>query len=117
MEYPNPDKFIFVNNVDGQGRTYFNGYPNIKTNAIFCNNGVNLEFSGKPNVFTRVGESVFGEELVFSFLIEKENKEYKASSKHNVMEFYLPKDKGIEFLEELLKKLKEKEEEKGSHNT
>lgn len=107
IEYPNPDKFVFISNIDDKGRIYFNGYPNIKTNAVVSFGGKNQEFSGKPKIFTRIGESDFGEELVFSFLIEGLNKEYDSNSDHKTIEFYLPKDKGIEFLEELLKNLKE----------
>jgi hypothetical protein len=109
LKYPNPDKFVFNRNNDIKGRLYMNGYPNILSNCNVGINGKNMAFKGKPKIFTRHGESEFGEELVFSFLIEKPITEYKINSKHNVLEFYLPKDKGIQFLKEYIAFLEAKE--------
>jgi len=107
-EYPNPDRFIFQENKDTKGKRFLNGYPNIRTNCNVAFKDKNMVFKGKPKIFVRNGESEFGEEIGFSFLIEGVITDYKVNSIHDCVEFYLPKDKGIQFLKEFIKFLEEK---------
>lgn len=116
MIYPNPDFFVFTTNSDKTGNSYFNCYSNVITNCNLVLNDKNIVFSGKPKLFVRTENKHFEKEFVFSFLIETKKHEYNVNSEHQVIEFYLPVEKGIEFLEQSLAYLKSKLNQKGVSN-
>jgi len=104
MNYP--DRFIFNENQDTQGNIYKNAYSNKKIPCIISIAGKNILVNGKLKIFTRNGVSGFGKELGFVFHISDIEKEYSANSKQEVVEFYLPEEVGIKFLEDTLEYLK-----------
>jgi len=101
-----PDRFIFNREIDEKENIYKKAYSNILTDCIVCINGKNIHCKGRLNLFTRKGKSKFGEELGIYFKIEAIVDSYKSESVHNVVEVYLPKEKGIDFLTQALTYIK-----------
>lgn len=101
MEDNYPNRPIFNENRDAKGRKYYNGYANLVTNAV-VSFGNNIQFSGKPKLVIREGDSVFGDELLFQFFILEKAKDYTRNTEHNTIEFYLPKEFGLKFCQDML---------------
>jgi len=102
-----PQKPIFNEAEDAKGNKYKKAYSNIVGDCVVTVRGKNLHFKGRSNLFMRDGKSKFGDELCFYFKIEKLESEYETTSKHECVEFYLPKEFGLEFLENAIKHFKE----------
>lgn len=95
---------------DNKGRKYKNVYLNNEKEAIFCFNGVNHVFKVNPVMVLREGNSEFGDQLLFQFIILKKIKEYATKGDHDLFELYLSKKEGIEILERALEYFKGKED-------
>lgn len=99
---------IFNGNVDNKGNVYYNCYSNIPTEAIVCYGKINVVFKGNPKIVVRKGtESVFGEQILFQFLIDNIIEKYPARSPHSVIEYYLPLKEGLKFLKDTIKYIEE----------
>ena len=107
-----PDRFIFNEEKDQEGNTYKKAYSNHQTNCVLTFKGTNTVFSGRPCIFTRKGASKFGKELGFYFKIDKKTDTYPTNTPHDVVEFYMPEEKAIEFLEQALAHFKANKEKK-----
>lgn len=105
LKMPSQDKAT----EDKTGRKYDHHWFGVITNTIFCENGVNRVFEGTPQLIIREGDSVFGNEIIFQFIINGEKPSYNAISPINHIEFYLPKEKAIEIFTNIIKFLKEGE--------
>jgi len=79
----------------------------ILTDAIINVDGKNRVFKGVPEIIIREGESIFGNQLIFNFLINSEIESYPASTPHKRLEIYFPKDKALELLQKIIDALKE----------
>jgi len=90
-------------NKDGKGNYYRNSYLNQDAEAVICVDGKNQVFKGNPKIVLRKGASKFGNQILFQFLINKKVEEYKANSKHDVLEFYFSEKDGMEFLKDTIK--------------
>lgn len=106
MNYP--DNPIFNEEKDSQGNEYLKAYSNKLGNCVFTFAGKNQHFQGRTNLFIRKGKSKFGKELCFYFKIDKLKSEYLTPTKYDCVEFYLPEEYGIEFLEQALTFFKSK---------
>ena len=104
--------FRFNKNNDLKKNTYLNCYSNIDTDTIIALNGTNFELKGIQKIVVREGGSKFGNQLLFQFLVKEKINEYKSNSIYPTIEFYLPLDVGVEFLEQSLKYIKDKLEVK-----
>lgn len=104
--------FVFHADGDNKGNFYLNCYSNIDTNADVCINDKNHILRGNPKIIARVGDSKFGEEIVFQFLIKEIKETYEKVSKYDTIEYYLPLEEGIKFLEKSLGFLRKKLEER-----
>lgn len=92
---------------DAMGREYHHTWFDVQTNAIVCEKGVNRVFQGVPQLITRNGDSVFGNEVIIQFVVLNEKEPYPCNSPYKHIEIYLPKEKAVEILEKMLKKLRE----------
>lgn len=93
---------FYRKDTDKEGRIYHNFYFRDTTEAVTAIEGINKSYYGTAKVVLREGESSFGEQMVFMFLFNGQNSKYCGKSKHNTIEWYLPKDKGINFLFEVM---------------
>ena len=97
-----PNKPVFTITTDDQGRKYYVAYSNKETNTILCRSGVNHQYRGNSKLIVRVGDSKFDDEFILAFNIHEKTKTYLANSKHDVIEIYFPKERGIEFFKNAL---------------
>jgi len=100
MEYP--DKVILNVEKDNKNRIYLKAYSNKKTSCILSYHGTNKLFNGRLNLFLRKGNSKFGDEIGIYFKIADLKETYSTTSKHNVIECYLPAEFGINFLKKAI---------------
>jgi hypothetical protein len=98
--------FVFNKEVDNKENIFVKCFSNIETNAVVSINGKNIVVKGNPKISARIGNSKFGNELLFEFLIKEKISEYDSHSTYKSLEYYLPLEEGIKFLEESLLFLK-----------
>jgi len=106
VKYPN--KTVFAKKVDDKQREYYTAYSNHTSKAVVHLKNQNIIIEGNPKISVRIGKSKFGEEVIFELLRTGTIETTKKRTGYDSVEIYLPKDKGIKFLEETLKFLKEK---------
>jgi len=87
-------------------------WSKIRTKTVVCLKGVNRVFEGELQLIKRRGKSVFGNELVFQFIIHNELRPYEAKSPLNHIEFYFPQEKAEQMLKAMLNKMEEDKGEK-----
>lgn len=92
------DRPVYTKVSDKQGRTYKIAYSNLPSEAIDATGGKIVVLGGEPSIFVREGNSKHGEQLVFCLehAVVKEVKDKSGVGK--VLEMYLPKEFGLEFL-------------------
>ena len=70
MENNYPYCFVFSEGTDSKGNRYRKAYSNKETKCVIAMDRKNVVLKGRPNIFLRVGESKFGDELCFYFKIQ-----------------------------------------------
>lgn len=108
QEYP--DNPVFAKNKDKNGNTYLNCYANKETTAIVSVGEKNHVFSGNPSISFRKGNSKFGEEFILHFLVKEIKETYDKNTGHKRIEIYLPKDFGLQFLQDSINFIKTNKE-------
>ena len=104
LRYPEPfDKPIFAIGRDKEGREYLNAFSNIKSCSVISLEDKNIIVEGNPKIKLRIGESKFGNEMVFELIKTGGIKESAKRSKHDTVEIYLPLKFGLEFLKDTVK--------------
>lgn len=96
---PYPDRVVVATTKDSDGHDFLNVFSNQETTCVVSFNGKNLVLRGKLKIAVRKGASAFGNEVVFSFLVSDQLREYNGKSPENTVEMYLPEERGIEFLQ------------------
>ena len=86
-----------ANTTDKEGREYRKIFSNMKTGAIYCNEGSNRKLLTEPNFSVRTGKGKYGDEVVLQFKILENKEDYKAKSEWNHIETYF--DINIDTLE------------------
>ena len=98
------------------GCHYVKTFAGRKSEAVIsCSriNKDNLVLKGEPKLSFRLGESRFGEQLVFEFLVEKSVpiRCLEKRSEYDTLEWYLPLEEGLKYLKEATRHLEERLEE------
>lgn len=102
------DEPRFATKTDSNKRLYFTGYSNSDGKAVVSFKGSNLIVSGNPKITCRVGDSMFGDEIVFELLIKGKSEIVKQRSEYDTVEIYLPLQGGLKFLEDAVAYFKTK---------
>ena len=108
MSYPN--RPVFTKTVDKDGHVWLIAYANTPSRAVVSLKEFqkNLIVNGNPAIALRLGDSQFGEELIFE-VFRKQNDILQRTPKrtnHDLIECYYPKASGLEFFEQTLKYFK-----------
>jgi len=85
--------------IDSNHRKYTHLVSNDKTMNLRMGDSIK-EFSGRFEIVHREGESKFGEQVLFEFVINKKINEYKNNSNNNInyVEIYFSKEEIKELL-------------------
>ena len=102
-------KPVFAKKMNKGGLDFYTIYSNTKSNAVISIGGQNLVLEGQPAINLRLGNSKFGEEIIFELIINKDSppRILKGNSKTDKVEIYLLKDIGLKVLEMAIKRFKE----------
>lgn len=96
--WENIEKPIFTKSNDNEGRTYITAYAHPNSQAVVSIGEKNVIIDGTVKLELRVGKSQFGEQIIFSFIRDGKIELTKRRTKFDIIEFYLPKELGIDFI-------------------
>lgn len=91
---------------DSEGRIYKHAYSNKDSDAVI---GIGEEYQvlkGQPEMYVRHGPSKFGEQLVLCFNVDEIGVTLPKKGARDLIEFYLPLEFGLDYLEQAVKYLK-----------
>lgn len=92
-QFEMPEKPVFSRQKQ-KDLVFLSAYSNKLSEAVVSMDGKNVKLSGNPKMVLRLGNSQFGDQLVFEFLIKEKKEEFKKRSDWDSIEWYLP----IEYL-------------------
>lgn len=92
-------------NEDLNGREYTHVAVTGIDECVLSLGGVNHVYDGFFKVVSRTGDSAFGDQVFFEFKINEMKKTYKSNTKHNCFEVYMPKEKALRILKEMVSNL------------
>lgn len=97
-----PDNPIFSINKDANGRKFYNLYVNKPSDSVIAVGKTNEVFTGNPKIVIRTGESVYNHQLIVQMLDAKQTQSYVKNTPYNTIEIFLPFNKEMIELFELL---------------
>lgn len=93
------DRPIFTKVKDLAGREYKIAYSNMPAEAVVATDEHKAVYTGEPSVFLRLGDSQHGEQLVLCLEHAKLKVVEPKKGVGRVIEIYLPKEFGLEWLQ------------------
>ena len=90
----------FAKKDDNKDRQYYTAYSNVDGHCCISLRGRNLIVPGNPKISIRIGQSRFGDEIIFELLRTGAPTAAPQKTKIDTIEIYMPMANGLKFLED-----------------